>query len=138
MERNQYYELAADLLGIPYRHGGRDRNGVDCLGLLCLFYQKLGINLPNHDGQEYTRDWYKKDPERFWRGLQQVGVGVRIATEPLKPLDLVYFKIGGTVTHAGVMLDENSFLHVMIGQKVHIARLTRAWKRRLKGARRLL
>ncbi|NLW56739.1 MAG: C40 family peptidase [Firmicutes bacterium] len=138
MERNEYYKLAQDLLGIPYRHGGRDKEGIDCLGLLCLFYKKLGINLPDHDGQEYSLDWYKKDPERFWRGLQQVGEEVSLATEPLKPLDLVYFKIGGAITHAAVMLDEHSFLHVMSGQRVHITRLTRAWKRRLKGARRLL
>lgn len=138
MERNQYFKIAQNLLGIPYRHGGRDRKGVDCLGLLYLFYNKLGINIPNHDGQEYPLDWYKKDPERFRRGLKQVGKEVLLGTEPLKPLDLVYFRIGGAITHAGVMLDEYSFLHVMTGQKVHITRLTPAWKRRLKGARRLI
>lgn len=138
MEQNKYKEIARQFLGIPYKHGGRDRKGLDCLGLAHLFYKTLGIQLPTDDGQPYTTDWYKSDPERFLRGLLQVGKAVNINTEPLKPLDLVYFRVGGAVTHAGVMIDRVSFLHVMTGQQVRITPLNPAWRRRLRGARRLL
>lgn len=134
----QYEEAAREFLGIPYRHGGRDRTGLDCLGLASLFYKKLGIDLPAGDGRPYTTDWYKSDPERFRRGLEQIGRAVDLKTEPLAPLDLVYFRVGGAITHAGVMINRHSFLHVMNGQEVRISPLTFAWKRRLQGARRLI
>src|SRR5690606_9817186 len=103
MVQNKYEQIARQFLGIPYRHGGRDRNGLDCLGLVHLFYQELGIKLPDNDGRPYTTDWYKKDPERLLRGLLQVGRAVDLKAEPLQPLDLVYFRMGGAITHTGIM-----------------------------------
>ncbi|HBT17931.1 MAG TPA: glycoside hydrolase [Firmicutes bacterium] len=138
MDRNKYFKIAQEFIGIPYCHGGRDMKGLDCLGLVYLFYNKVGINIPDNDGKEYSLEWYKKDPERLLRGIQQVGKEVAIHSEPLQPLDLVYFRIGGAITHAGIMLDKDCFIHVMIGQLIHITRFSPAWKRRLQGARRLI
>jgi cell wall-associated NlpC family hydrolase len=137
MEQDKYKKIAQQFLGIPYRHGGRDQNGLDCLGLAHFFYKELGIALPPGDGQPYTDDWYRKDPTRLVRGLLKIGKAVDINTESLEPLDLVFFRIGGAITHAGVMVDRHSFLHVMIGQQVHITPLNPSWRRRLRGARRL-
>ena len=40
-------------VGIPYKPGGRTREGVDCYGLLVLlFANEYGINLP-----DWNRDW---------------------------------------------------------------------------------
>lgn len=138
MEQDKYKRLAQQFLGIPYRHGGRDQKGLDCLGLAHFFYKELGITLPTGDGQPYTNDWYRKDPERLLRGLLKIGKAVDLKTDLLKPLDLVYFEVGGAITHAGVMIDQHSFLHVMIDQQVHITRLNPSWRRRLRGARRLI
>lgn len=138
MGQSKYEQIARQFLGIPYRHGGRDRKGLDCLGLVHLFYRELGIKVPDNDGQPYANDWYKKDPERLLRGLLQVGKPVNLPAEPLQPLDLVYFRMGGAITHAGVMIDHHSFLHVLTRQTVQISPLNLAWKRRLRGARRLV
>ncbi|HHT06174.1 MAG TPA: C40 family peptidase [Hydrogenispora sp.] len=138
MGQSKYEQIARQFLGIPYRHGGRDRKGLDCLGLVHLFYRELGIKVPDNDGQPYANDWYKKDPERLLRGLLQVGKPVNLPAEPLQPLDLVYFRMGGAITHAGVMIDHRSFLHVLTRQTVQISPLNLAWKRRLRGARRLV
>mgnify|MGYP000898257751 CR=1 FL=1 len=132
-------QVAKEFIGIPYLHAGRSMKGIDCLGLVHLFYKKLGIIIPDTDGKEYSLDWYKKDPQRFLRGIQKIGREVLITgSEPLQPLDLVYFRVGGAITHAGIMLDDKNFIHVMIGQKVHITRLNQAWRKRLQGARRIL
>ncbi|NLM37457.1 MAG: C40 family peptidase [Firmicutes bacterium] len=138
MAAEKYRQIARQFLGIPYRHGGRDREGLDCVGLAHLFYRELGIKVPDSDGRPYPTDWYKKDPERLLQGLLKVGRAVDLKTEPLQPLDLVYFRMGGAITHAGVMVDQRSFLHVLTRKTVEITPLTLAWKRRLQGARRLL
>ena len=138
MAQNKYEQIAQQFLGIPYHHGGRDRKGLDCLGLVHLFYQELGIKVPDTDGRPYTTDWFKKDPERLLRRLLQVGRPVNLRAEPLQPLDLVYFQMGGAITHAGIMLDQRSFLHVLTKKTVQVSPLNPAWKRRLRGARRLI
>lgn len=135
MTTQQIMKTVRSLVGIPYKHGGRTMEGLDCLGLIHVFYRQLGIMIPDHDGREYSPNWYKEDPERFYRGLQKIGS--EISPTHMKPLDLVYFKIGGAVTHAGVLIDEGHFLHVLKGKPVHVSPLNLAWRKRLVGARRL-
>lgn len=135
MTTQQIMKTVRSLVGIPYKHGGRTTEGLDCLGLIHVFYNQLGIVIPDHDGREYSPKWYKEDPKRFYRGLQRIGR--EIPPAQMKPLDLVYFKIGGEVTHAGVLIDERHFLHVLKGKPVHVSPLNLAWRKRLAGARRL-
>jgi len=121
--------------GIPYRHGGRSKDGLDCLGLVYVFYKQLGIDLPDNDGSPYPPDWYKKDRMRLYRGVQEIGKPVPV--QELAPVDLVFFRIGGFVNHIGVMVSPDSFIHVLKGQRVHVSPLNAFWRRHLMGARRL-
>lgn len=42
---------ASNYIGIPYQIGGRDREGLDCWGLIRLIYKEVnGIILPNCPG----------------------------------------------------------------------------------------
>lgn len=123
-------------LGIPYRHGGRDIHGLDCLGLVYLIYKDCGIDIPDNDGRDYAKDWFKTEPDRYLKGIRSYGVEVPL--DSLQPLDLVYFKMGPVVTHTGVMVDDNSFIHVLEGTTVHISTLNFKWRRRLVGARRFV
>jgi cell wall-associated NlpC family hydrolase len=42
---------AAEYIGIPYKPGGRDRDGIDCWGLASLVWrERLGADLPPYDG----------------------------------------------------------------------------------------
>jgi cell wall-associated NlpC family hydrolase len=122
-------------LGIPYQHAGRDLNGLDCLGLIHRFYQDCGIQVPDGDGREYSRNWTKTDPQRYLRGLLAIGRPAPI--DDLKPLDLVYFRMGRNITHGGIMVDPQRFIHVLQTTRVHLSRMEPIWRRRLAGARRL-
>lgn len=114
---------ARKYLGIPYKHNGRDKAGVDCLGLMLMVLRDAGIDLPNDDGRPIDPRWYDIDPERFIRGLEQYGR--RIDVTELQPLDVVVFSFHGKPRHAGVMIDRSRFIHIRENQSVSIARLKR-------------
>lgn len=128
--------LVRKYLGIPYRHGGRDLTGVDCLGLAYLFYRDCGISIPDNDGSSYEADWFKTDPDRYYRGIQRCGKAV--LPKDIQPLDFVYFKMGPVISHGGVMVDKNHFIHVLERTRVHLSPLNFKWRRRLVGARRFI
>ena len=45
-------------IGLPFKCGGRDQNGLDCWGLVVLLYRELrGIELPACTGYESIDDW---------------------------------------------------------------------------------
>jgi cell wall-associated NlpC family hydrolase len=129
-------KIADKYVGIPYKHLGRDLNGLDCLGLAYLFYKDFHIAIPDNDGNRYEQNWADVDPGRYLRGILTVGKAVPI--ERLEPLDFIYFRIKGIVSHAGVMVDSSRFLHVLEGGTVQISRLSSTWRRRLAGARRFV
>lgn len=129
-------EAVAAHVGIPYRHNGRGPDGVDCLGLIVSFYRTIGVDVPDGDGEPIPPDWWTSDPGRYLRGLGGVG---RAVSGGLRALDLVYFALDGTVvTHGGVMVDPQRFIHVLEQRSVMVTRLRGWWRRRLAGARRLV
>ena len=132
-------KIASELEGIPYHHNGRTREGVDCWGLVCLFFNRLGIELPEDDGSFISRDWYKRDPERYLRELSSLGTEVG-HYKNLRPLDIPYFRLyKDVVTHTSVMLDNTSFIHVLINKEVSVDTMKkRYWRRKYEGARRLV
>ena len=127
------------LLGIPYVHNGRSHDGVDCLGLIYLFFKELGVELPIDDNKGYiSDDWYKVEPERYVNGLKSIGEEVGHYRN-IQILDLPYFRLyKNVVTHTGVMLDSRHFLHVLIDKKVTVDSFDRRfWRAKYAGARRL-
>lgn len=135
MNPKQIESLIKKYWGIPYKHAGRDLTGLDCLGLLHFFYKDCGIEIPDGDGGDYSPDWTRTDPERYLRGILALGTPAPI--DCLKPLDLVYFRMGRNITHGAVMLDTVHFLHVLQNTRVHITRMDPVWRRRLAGVRRM-
>jgi cell wall-associated NlpC family hydrolase len=129
-------KIAGKYVGIPYKHAGRGMDGLDCLGLAHLFYRDCGIAIPDGDGIQYPPNWANEDKERYIRGILKEGKAVPV--DKLEPLDFVYFKFYGIVSHAGVMVDSSRFLHVLERGTVQISRLSSSWRYRLAGARRFL
>ncbi|MFW5855734.1 MAG: C40 family peptidase [Bacillota bacterium] len=127
-------EVAESLLGIPYELNGRDENGLDCWGLVYMFFKQLGIKLPEDDGGFVDENWYKKDPDRYKRGLSTLGREVGDCHN-LKVLDIPYFTLyREVVTHSGVMVNDEEFIHVLNGRKVEFASMKkRLWRRKYAG-----
>ncbi|RKD31782.1 C40 family peptidase [Thermohalobacter berrensis] len=140
----EYYEeeirkILPKFKNVKFVHNGRSLDeGLDCLGFLVLFYKEFGINIPSDDGKPIERDWYKKDPERYIRAIRNF-CSNEVKINELQPLDLVYFAVKrNIITHTGVMINDREFAHMAPRKGLLISRLNRPWRRRFRGAVRLI
>lgn len=83
------------LIGTPYRFGGTsEQTGFDCSGFInYLFEREAGVNLPRTSG-----DMARMSAPRVERTKLQRG-------------DLLFFARRGRVSHAGIYLGDDEFLH---------------------------
>jgi cell wall-associated NlpC family hydrolase len=93
-EDQKLISCMASWLGVPYKYSGETRQGTDCSGMVMAIYKEV----------------YKKD--LFRSSMEQMKNVTLIKKEELKTGDLVFFKIGGDkVTHVGIYIGENKFIH---------------------------
>jgi len=118
--RSALYEQYQEWQGVPYRAGGESRRGVDCSAFMQLtFREQFAMQLP-------------RDAD------SQAHVGKSISSRQLRPGDLVFFNIGRSTRHVGVMVDNNKFLHASSSKGVMISDLNQPyWQRYYWQARRL-
>ncbi|KAB3531514.1 C40 family peptidase [Alkaliphilus serpentinus] len=132
------YQVAESFRHARFKENGRSlEEGIDCLGFLVLFYKEFGIHIPDGDGKPIEKRWYVDDPERYVRGIKSLGKG-DVPIDELKTLDLVYFAIKrNIITHAGIMLDDEYFIHMSPSRGISIDSLKRHW-RKFRGAIRMV
>lgn len=85
--------LARQFLGTPYLWGGTTVEGVDCSGLVQLCCRAAGRIIARDADQQYESIEYVVE-----RGDLRAG-------------DLLYFAHGGAITHVGMMLDGETYIH---------------------------
>jgi murein DD-endopeptidase / murein LD-carboxypeptidase len=98
---------AESLLGTPHAMGGYSAAGLDCSGLVKLAHAQFDVELP-HSSHEQGR------------------YGTIISPgEELKRGDLVFFhstySTPNLITHAGIYLGENKFIHTSTSRGVSIS-----------------
>jgi hypothetical protein len=109
-------------IGVPYQWGGTTAKGFDCSGFVRHVYKTIGVNVPRT-----TSEMYK--------------TGTSIKKEDLRVGDLVFFNTSGKgVSHAGIYIGENKFIHSSSSKGVTVSSLNDPyyWKKRYIGARRVL
>jgi len=93
-------------LNIPFKAGGRDLTGLDCWGLTRLIYkEEFNIELPSFAG-EYDVD----DPKLLHEIIAQHKEGWEKLLSP-EPGCVVLFRMFGTESHIGVVVNDTQFLH---------------------------
>ena len=113
--------LAEEMLGVPYRWGGRTPNGFDCSGLVQYTYQRAGYAVPRTSRAQH-------------RAAQPVPLS------EARPGDLVFFAESGRVSHVGIYVGDGRFIHApSTGQRVKVSSSREDWYRqRFAGAGRIL
>ncbi len=96
-------------VGAAYRYGGTTPDGFDCSGLIQYVYSQHGVSVPR-------------------TSLAQFTAARPIPSDRARAGDVVFFRIGGTVSHVGIYLGANEFLHApSTGKRVRIDQLDASW-----------
>lgn len=115
-------------LGVPYHHCGRNRQGVDCLGLLVLVGRDLG--LPVQDEESYSQI---VNAARFRAGIEAHCASVPPAE--MAPGDVLLFSVQRSPQHLAMLTvagPDPQMIHAyQTAGKVVEHGLSGAWPRRL-------
>lgn len=105
--------------GTRYRLGGSTKEGIDCSAFVqVLFATQYGINLPRTAREQYDAT-------------------AHISRTELKEGDLVFFNTTGGVSHVGIYLQNNKFVHAGSSAGVTISDLFDPyWEKRFVGVGR--
>jgi cell wall-associated NlpC family hydrolase len=112
-DADEIIKTAQKYLGVPHCMGGTTMKCLDCSGLLVTVFAKHGIWLP-HNSEEQAR--YGK----MITGMEELRKG-----------DLVFFtrsyKTHYFITHSGIYIGNNKFIHTSAKNGVTITSLDDAW-----------
>ncbi len=98
--------VALQQVGVPYLYGGSTTNGFDCSGLVQYSYSRAGKRVPRTTGQ-------------LWSATTTV------RREDLQAGDLLFFKIEGKMSHVGMYIGEQRFVHApSSGRTVTVGKLS--------------
>ncbi len=114
------FHFVEDWLKTRYRYGGTTKAGIDCSAFTGLLLATVrGIKLPRTARQQYA-------------------ASDKISREEIKEGDLVFFNTRGGVSHVGVYLANDYFVHASSSEGVTISSLNDAYySRRYIGSGRV-
>jgi len=101
-----FYEFLNSWLGTRYKYAGNTKYGVDCSGFTQEIFKAIyNINLPRT-----SRDQFK--------------VSNKIDKSELQEGDLLFFKTKGKfISHVGIYLQNNKFIHASVSNGVIVSDL---------------
>jgi murein DD-endopeptidase / murein LD-carboxypeptidase len=116
----QLFQLIDDWYGTRYQYGGSTKKGIDCSAFTQVIYNNIfGTSLPRTAREQYQ-------------------ICKPVSRTQLQQGDLVFFNTRGGVSHVGMYLQNNKFVHASSSGGVMISDLFEEyWMRKFIGVRRL-
>ena len=111
--------IAVQQVGAAYRYGGASPAGFDCSGLVQYSFRQAGMKVPRTTGQ-------------LWNSAGTVAV------DDLRVGDLLFFRFDGKMSHVGIYVGDEQFVHApSSGKTVSIDSLDAEFYRRalIRGGR---
>jgi hypothetical protein len=96
-ERDLLVKISKGFLGAPYRFGGVSLKGLDCSAFVKRIYSIFDINLPR-------------------TAREQARVGQKVSREQLAVGDLVFFNTRRYISHVGIYIGNDQFVHAAAGR----------------------
>ena len=113
------FRLLDEWMGTRYRLGGNGKGGIDCSALMQMLFTSLyGISLPRTAREQYH---FSK----------------KISRTELKEGDLVFFNTIGGISHVGMYLQNNKFIHASSGGVTISDLYEEYWMKRFIGVGRV-
>lgn len=133
--REQIVAAARGWLGTPYHHQASVKGvGCDCLGLLRGLWRELLGDEPE-TLPAYTRDWGDVTGSEPLLAVARRHLLPLASVDLALPGDMLVFRMqAGVAEHAGVLTDNEHFIHAVEELGVTEVALTRWWRRRLAAA----
>ena len=132
-------EYNSKWIGIPYKLGGRDFNGCDCVGLPYLFLKENNFDVPEYEPKKTLTPEIIRHFDSEMR-KQEKWAKIFIDLKELKIGDILCFSLTrkSKVNHLAVYMGVGRFLHIINKSSGSVLGvLTRDWKNRFKFAVRL-
>ena len=120
VRNTKMFEFIDNWYGTPYRLGGATKKGIDCSAFSqFLFASVYGLSIPRTAKEQYN-------------------LTNRISRTQLKEGDLIFFNTRGGISHVGVYLQNNKFVHASTSGGVMISDIfDDYWARKFIGVGRL-
>jgi len=120
VKNTKMFEFIDDWYGTPYRLGGTTKKGVDCSAFSqFLFASVYGLSIPRTAREQYN-------------------LTSRISRTQLNEGDLIFFNTRGGISHVGVYLLNNKFVHASTSGGVMISDIyDEYWAKKFVGVGRL-
>jgi lipoprotein Spr len=115
------FDFIESWYGTPYRYGGFNKQGIDCSAFVQTFMSAIyDVNVPRISSEQYEQS-------------------KRISKKELEEGDLVFFKTSGrSISHVGIYLRNNKFVHASTSSGVVISDLAEDYyARRFAGSGRV-
>jgi len=114
------FEYIDKWYGTKYRMGGTTKKGIDCSAFVqAVFNSVYGIDLPRTAKEQYQNS-------------------SRISRTQLKEGDLLFYNTRGGISHVGIYLQNNKFVHAASSEGVMISDIFDPyWMKRFMGVGRV-
>jgi len=124
---DKFIEVARSMVGVPYKHHGRSRQGVDCVGLIVVVAEELGIELQGHTD-------YKKvpNPDTLLKGILTHCTRTRGLSITPGNIALMEFSTVTGATHVGIITDLGILHAHEVRGYVAEHRINDQWRKRIK------